>query len=679
MIKNPRCCNVIAFWSGIRANKSYHLERDDYDMQPLVEYLYHIHKTIDGGMDYDTIIVCNLNPDSPPAEELLKTLDGKKSKNGKFIIEFRENQSISFGAYNHAYQKYKDDYDYFFFTEDDHIYNRENWYKVLYDKFNSKENIGYVAAKGVGKEYGPHAHGGLGLTSTEVLNKLANLGSEHRTSYTKFLYEDGREDTRFRLAEKPNLQFYVFPGEEYVEWDMLGHCSEAAFTSHIEQKLKLELVDIGEKYYIKWYEDYGPILTEEDWKLIKNGVKSKMKPISFIQPSRNNLKYLKWSYNSIRKNLGYFHEICMADDFSNDGTWEWMQEIAEKDKNVKIHRNEGPTRLGHTILYDTLINDYATNDIVMIYHADMYAGPGLDEEIDKHIKPGVVVSATRIEPPLHPKGPEKIIWDFGIEPEEFDEQEFLIAQGHFATSQKTTNGIFAPWAIYKSDFQSIGGHDELFAPQSKEDSDIFNRFKLAGYEFIQTWSGFVYHMTCRGSRLADGAKRNPDGEVFMKNRETDEWLKQNQRSTRNFIRKWGHIVKHDEMLHPSIPHKYDIGFVVKNATYPVLLNLEPWCSSIYVDDQDIIDNYLHNERHNTSIDLSKRVFHIDDEKTNDVIIEFDCNQLADSEDTAMNFISNLSDILTSSGKEGQSMKWSIFKLKINKLKTYEEELIKCES
>jgi glycosyltransferase involved in cell wall biosynthesis len=70
------------------------------------------------------------------------------------------------------------------------------------------------------------------------------------------------------------------------------------------------------------------------------------KVISFIQPSRNNLKYLKWSYNSIRKNLGYRHEICWADDFSDDGTWEWMQEIADKDVNVKIHRNEGPTRLG---------------------------------------------------------------------------------------------------------------------------------------------------------------------------------------------------------------------------------------------------------------------------------------------------------------------------------------------
>ena len=87
------------------------------------------------------------------------------------------------------------------------------------------------------------------------------------------------------------------------------------------------------------------------------------------------------------KNLGYRHEICMADDASTDGTWEWMKEIAEKDQNVKIHRNAGPDRLGHTILYDTLINDYATNDIVMIYHADMYM-PDMDTEVLKHIKPG---------------------------------------------------------------------------------------------------------------------------------------------------------------------------------------------------------------------------------------------------------------------------------------------------
>jgi glycosyltransferase involved in cell wall biosynthesis len=71
--------------------------------------------------------------------------------------------------------------------------------------------------------------------------------------------------------------------------------------------------------------------------------------ISFIQPSRDNLKYLKWSYDSIRKNGGSEPHICVADDFSSDGTWEWCIEMMEKDKNFHAIRNEGPTRLGHTI------------------------------------------------------------------------------------------------------------------------------------------------------------------------------------------------------------------------------------------------------------------------------------------------------------------------------------------
>ena len=149
-----------------------------------------------------------------------------------------------------------------------------------------------------------------------------------------------------------------------------------------------------------------------------------MNLISFILPSRNNLKYLKQAYHSIRKNSEHPHEICMSDDFSDDGTWDWMNEIVKKDKNVQIHRNNGPERLGHTILYDTLV-DMATNDRVMIFHADMYLCPNADKEIDKYLEPGKVVSLTRIEPPLHPPGPEKVLIDFGIEPEEFDEQGLL--------------------------------------------------------------------------------------------------------------------------------------------------------------------------------------------------------------------------------------------------------------
>ena len=401
------------------------------------------------------------------------------------------------------------------------------------------------------------------------------------------------------------------------------------------------------------------------------------KVISFIQPSRNNLKYLKWSYNSIRKNLGYRHELCWADDFSDDGTWEWMQEIVEKDKNVKIHRNEGPTRLGHTILYDTLV-DMATSDIVMIYHADMYACPNLDTEILKHLERGKVVSATRIEPPLHPDGPEKILKDFGIEPEEFDEQgliNFINQTWEGMPEDKITNGIFAPWAIYKDDFTSIGGHDPLYAPQSKEDSDIFNRFKLAGYELIQTWEGYVYHMTCRGSRFKDGAMRNPAGQVFMKGRESSEWLAQNLRSTRNFIRKWGHMVKHDSVLHPIVPPKYDVGFVVENCNTDMLREIEPWCSDIYGDFVGHkgfgVNGYIKKEQPDTQFDLSKKIHSDHFEPKNDIIVEFDCQRL-----TPQNFqvLVNLSEILQESGEVGE-MKLEIFKFKIKSLDTYEKGLI----
>ena len=399
-----------------------------------------------------------------------------------------------------------------------------------------------------------------------------------------------------------------------------------------------------------------------------------MKPISFIQPSRNNLKYLKWSYNSIRKNLGYTHEICWADDFSNDGTWEWMQEIVKKDPNVKIHRNEGPTRLGHTILYDTLVNDYATNDIVMIYHADMYALPGLDEEVNKYIKKGVVVSGTRIEPPLHPDGPEKVLKDYGIEPEEFDEPRLLREYEGFSHGA-TTEGIFAPWAIMKEDFQSIGGHDPLYAPQSKEDSDIFNRFVLAGYKLVQTWKGFVYHMTCRGSRFADGAKRNPNGEVFMKNRETDEWLQQNHKSTRNFVRKWGHFVKHDSLMKPIIPPKYDIGFVVSNCSHTLLYELEPWCSTIYVDWGH--KAYITTEQENTLLDLKDRVkSRLEETPDNDIIVEFNAQEFTPEQ---FNIIAQLPEILSNDEElEIGEFNLGIFKIKVNKIKTYEEELVVCE-
>ena len=408
--------------------------------------------------------------------------------------------------------------------------------------------------------------------------------------------------------------------------------------------------------------------------------------ISLIQPGRNNLKYLKWSYDSIKKNQGEHEvEICIADDFSNDGTWDWCQEMMSKDPLFKAIRNEGPTRLGHTILYDRLVNEVATNDACMIYHADMYLCPWALDSIEKHMysiaadgvstryikNPKTIVSLTRIEPPLHPPGPEKVLLDCGIEPEEFDEDMLLTQLERLKTKGKVTEGIFAPWAFWKSDFQEIGGHDPIFAPQSKEDTDIFNRFHLNGCKFIQTWEGFVYHMTCRGSRFADGASRNPNGEVFMKNRETDEWLKQNEKSTREFLRKWGHFCKHDALMKPIVPPKYDIGFIIKNCNPRLLEALEPWCSTVYNDMEEFV-LYEMEEQKRTSFNLSDRVKGYDSEKNNEILVKIDGNTFGNED---FNYLQNISEILQDSGEIGR-FELGNLTIEVVQLNTYENNLIK---
>jgi hypothetical protein len=278
--------------------------------------------------------------------------------------------------------------------------------------------------------------------------------------------------------------------------------------------------------------------------------------ISFIVPGRNNLKYFKWSYDSIMKNKGNHEvEICFADDASTDGTWEWVYSESLVNPMLKVMRNEGDTRLGHTILYDALIRR-SLHDICIIWHCDMYLAPGALDAIEKNmVDKKTVVSLTRVEPPLHPPGHEKITSDLGTEPETFKEDLFLkLAESYVKKKKPITNGVFAPWAFYKEEFLSIGGHDSLFYVQSKEDSDIWNRLMLNGATFVQTWEGFVYHMTCRGSRF------NPTITQVGKN--SDEWEKQNIISTRNFIRKWGGMPLQNEYHAISPNKKYNIGIIV---------------------------------------------------------------------------------------------------------------------
>lgn len=383
--------------------------------------------------------------------------------------------------------------------------------------------------------------------------------------------------------------------------------------------------------------------------------------ITFCIPSKSNLRYLKTAISSIRKNAyRKDHDIIVFVDSDEDGTIEWLEETAES-YGVKYYVNPdlGNSLYGIGKAYDYCIEKSKT-PIVMIFHADMMLGKDADLHTFKHLKPMSVVCSTRIEPPLHPNGGEKILENFGMYPEEFKESEFdsyvdtLIKENE----GKTTEGIFAPWMVYREDIMSIGGHDPIMH-SCREDSDLFNRFVLNGYSLIQSWDSLVYHLTGRGAGSFDGDEKRHE-----------QWKRDMNNSTKEFIRKWGCGVKHDKMMKPIIPPKYDVEFVVENANEKILNMLEPWCSRINVDipTEKIVD-YIRLEQPNTQFDLTKR---INQTTESDIVVSFDANKLTQY---SYNLITELSSVLESSEIEVGEFELDIFRVKVNKVKTYEDTLI----
>jgi len=390
--------------------------------------------------------------------------------------------------------------------------------------------------------------------------------------------------------------------------------------------------------------------------------------VTFIIPCRNNLKYLKQAVSSIEDNYNDYHQIVILDDASNDGTWEWIESLNKP--YIKTYRNEGPDRVGHTVLYDIGIS-LAETPVVTILHSDMIVTQNYVGNMLKNLTPLSVVSATRIEPPLHPPGPEKYVKDFGMEPEVFDTDAFkkFVYETEYVMEDKITNGIFAPWMLYKEDFRSMGGHDKLFAPMELEDSDIFNRFHLCDYKLIQSRDAFVYHMTCRGSRFKDGIEIEkeipmPDGTIWYKPKDSKEYLELRQNKFKEWWRKWHTDVLHDDLMMPIVPNRYDTTFVVHNC-YPQLLGaLEPWCDRLYVDCN--YQWYVDEEKKETMFDISDKIHSIGDEMKGDVQIMFDGSKLTNENFTS--FIKNIPFIIQQTDSVG-SFEWDIFQLHIFNLRT----------
>lgn len=390
-----------------------------------------------------------------------------------------------------------------------------------------------------------------------------------------------------------------------------------------------------------------------------------MEKITFCIPSKNNLRYLKTCIPSIRENAHRKdHDIIVFVDSDEDGTVDWLKENASRyGVTYYVNPELGQRLYGIGKAYDYCI-EHSTTDIFMIFHADMMLGPDADYHAFKHLQPRTVVCSTRVEPPLHPNAGEKILRDFGIWPEDFNAEAFntFVLKSIKEYEDKVTEGIFAPWMMYKNDFLAIGGHDPIMH-SAREDSDVFNRMLLKGYTFKQPWSSLVYHLTGRGGQFQHGQITEEHSA------KSQEWQKLMENSTKEFIRKWGSTVKHTPMMKPVVTPRYDIHIRIFNCTEALLRVLEPWSTTIFTDLlQEKVDSYIQQEQPNTAYDLTKRIVN---SHTSDIVVRLD-GKTFNSQD--FQYLQMLPDILKENQATGRFQLGNM-DLAVERLVEYQDQLI----
>ena len=172
----------------------------------LLNFLIEQELSLDPGCACDTLIVHNRDPDAAHnadpwvqrCEELLESINGTPTPGGEIRLVVRENMGISFGAYHHAFEHWRHLYDYWLFTEDDQVLIKPGCFGKAIEQMEGDPSIGFVALVGTSpyREFPPHAHGGVGVSSRHVLREVmrANLCQRHPLGHLPYHWEPGYAD-----------------------------------------------------------------------------------------------------------------------------------------------------------------------------------------------------------------------------------------------------------------------------------------------------------------------------------------------------------------------------------------------------------------------------------------------------------------------------------------------------
>lgn len=183
-----KTCYIINFYLGERRKIVVEYERDRlYLLKKQIEYLQAKKHNLNR-----IIFTFNIRPEDYHFVPQIFSLTPKQIQGATVEINFRENWGMSYAAYSELFGKYKSEFDYYIFNEDDAFFNVDNWDTYLVNKYNSFGDCGYLCM--MAREpaewnwYKKNAGASNGIASTENLmkiwNKYGKLAHVDNSDYT---------------------------------------------------------------------------------------------------------------------------------------------------------------------------------------------------------------------------------------------------------------------------------------------------------------------------------------------------------------------------------------------------------------------------------------------------------------------------------------------------------------
>lgn len=221
---------------------------------------------------------------------------------------------------------------------------------------------------------------------------------------------------------------------------------------------------------------------------------------SILLPTYNTLPYLKVCLNSIERNSGGKHQVCVHDDGSLDGTWDYLNGVVDA-FGFELSISHSSWK-GMPYSFNCCV-DLAENDYVFLGNADTYFGPQWDVNLSEWLAlldKDAIISTLWVEPTI---GGSYLYYNCGLDADSFDENKFC------TYAESVTDDELVPWGepgaltmlLPRWAWCAANGMDVAFSPKSCADIDFAMRLVDLDLCFALARNVLLYHFQ-RKSKLS---------------------------------------------------------------------------------------------------------------------------------------------------------------------------------